>query len=808
MSMPLRVLVAIANHGTKNQSYLTRLLDAYRAMEHEVDVVVLSDVDEDLGPDVEVRVGAPSEDPRSLPFAHRELFADRLEDYDLFIYSEDDTLVEQRHVDAFVELDALLPENEIPGFLRFEVHADGRPSYCSIHSFYRWRPESVGVRGGEVVATYTNDHAACYMLTRGQLRRAIASGGFLVEPHHGPYDMLVSAATDPYTRCGLQRRIVVTRIDDVLLAHLPNVYLGRLGVDEEELRTQVAALVDIAYGRRGPGQLLDLDTALASDEWGVPQHAIAGDDLRALVGPSPGRTLSIGCASGRLEESLRLDLDLVTGLPLDEVVGAVAASRGITVLPPDLAALDDLEPGAFDLVLVHQVLHHVPDPVALLRRLRRLLSAGGRLVLSVPNLRYERLRARAGRSTLDLPRRGFEVDGVHATTPATVRRWARAAGLELADARPELTAGVRRRAGFLEGVTPGWLGHTLHVELRPTPQRPSPPRRLPGLESPRREADAVPSSRGGKDGRVLLLLLAVVAGALAVGGTMVLALQPVDDPPASADGRAGNGSGGHDTAPHDLQIPGQHVGSETTGPDAAADEVRLRPSGSVTSEHDGEVISGLDVTGEIRIAHDDVVVEDVRLRTGDGPYGISYVADSGAHGARVERVEIDGGGNPEQIGVFLDDVHLRDSRIRGVRVGVQARSGALVEGNHIHDLAVGDETHGTAVSVHGGRGVIIRDNRLEGSTSAALSLYPRLAPIEDVLVEGNLFDGGSYCVYGGDVDKEYRERNRDIRFIGNAFGRSLHADCGIHGPVAAFDPTQPGNRWEDNVWADTGEQVR
>jgi SAM-dependent methyltransferase len=839
----VRVLVAIANHGTKNLPYLRRLLASYRAMEYDVDIVVLSDVDKDFGADVEVRVGAPTDDPRSLPFAHRQLFADRLEDYDLFIYSEDDTLVEQSHIDAFLEFDTLLPETEVPGFLRFEVYPDGRRSISSIHSFYRWDPASVEVRGGEVVAAYTNDHAACYMLTRAQLRRAIASGGFLVEPHHGAYDMLVSAATDPYTRCGMRRRLVVSRIDDVLLAHLPNVYLGRMGVDEDELRTQVAALIDIAHGRRGRDQSLDPGTSLASPEWGVPQHSVADEQLAALVPDAPRRTLSVGCTSGRLELSLGLDPTRVVGLPIDEVVGAVAARRGIRVLRPDLAALDEFRDGAFDLVLLHQVLHHVPDPVALLQRVRRLLSEDGQVVVSVPNLRHERLRVRAGRSLLDLPRRDFIEDGVHATTPARVRGWARAAGFELAEAGVELTPGVRRRVGWLRGVAPGWVGHTLHTAMRPTSARRPHHRRAPhpGTRGGDREvSSAAPVSRVRQDGIARVRFVAAIAAAVLAAGAMaawlVAAPGPTSDPSASShtspaadppitmsepggrsppqpaeDHGPDASSAGGDAAREpgepatSGQAPGVEVSAATTGPAVARDE--LRPSGSVTTERDGQVLAHLDVEGEIKIAHHDVVIEHVRIRTGDSPYGISYVEGSGAAGAVVRHVEIDGGGNAEQVGVLLGEATISDSHIHGVRVGMQARSGAVIERNRIHDLAADEDTHGTAISVHGGRGIVIRDNNLEGSTSAALSLYPRVEPIEDVLVEGNVFNGGSYCVYAGDVDMDYRADNRGIQFVGNVFGRSLHRDCGIHGPFAAFNPAQPGNRWKDNVWLASGEPI-
>jgi hypothetical protein len=50
-----------------------------------------------------------------------------------------------------------------------------------------------------VCADLANDHSARFMLTCQQLQRAIRSGGFLVAPHRGRYDLAVTATTHPYT---------------------------------------------------------------------------------------------------------------------------------------------------------------------------------------------------------------------------------------------------------------------------------------------------------------------------------------------------------------------------------------------------------------------------------------------------------------------------------------------------------------------------------------------------------------------------------------------------------------------------------
>ena len=112
----MKILVAIANYGTGNDQYLSRVVDEYRKMRHDVDIVVTTNIGKNLGSGIEVSVGLPDPNPRSLPFAHKTVFAERAESYDLFIYTEDDNLATERNVEAFLRVTDILPANEIAGF--------------------------------------------------------------------------------------------------------------------------------------------------------------------------------------------------------------------------------------------------------------------------------------------------------------------------------------------------------------------------------------------------------------------------------------------------------------------------------------------------------------------------------------------------------------------------------------------------------------------------------------------------------------------------------------------------------------------
>ena len=425
----LRVLVAIAHHGVKNRPFLLRMLETFAHMEHDVDVVVVCEEPKDLPDHVEQVVGLPSEDPWSLPFAHRQVFIERAEEYDLFVYSEDDTLIEQRHLDSFVALQSRLPGDMITGFMRFEEHPDGARSYCTIHSHYRWLPTSVRRIAGLTFARFTNDHAACYALTRDQLKRAIASGGFVVEPHSGRYDMLVTAATDVYTQCGMTKFLCVEKIDDQLVHHMPNVYLGKLGVGEESFRSQLEAL-RVLTDQEPVRALVVPETATADAFWDRHSFPNPPIDLIQSFQERPARrVLNIGGTTGDLEVALQGMGHVVTAVPADPVFARVLSDRGVETIPWSSFEEGAVE-GKFDHVLAIDVLPYLPEPVGFLVEVQRRLACAGRLVVSVPDhLRYQLRNQVQRRKRVSTPF-GFAEDGVHRTDPRVLRDWLQTAGLK------------------------------------------------------------------------------------------------------------------------------------------------------------------------------------------------------------------------------------------------------------------------------------------------------------------------------------------------------------------------------------------
>src|SRR2546429_4913221 len=127
----MKILTVISNYGTSNNDALKEVFRELRSMTYDVDIVVLSDIPKDFGPDIRVKVGLPTKDPWTLPFAHKEVFAENLNDYDLFLYNEDDIRITEAHINAFVEATKILNDDEIAGFMRFELGGDRSEEHTS-----------------------------------------------------------------------------------------------------------------------------------------------------------------------------------------------------------------------------------------------------------------------------------------------------------------------------------------------------------------------------------------------------------------------------------------------------------------------------------------------------------------------------------------------------------------------------------------------------------------------------------------------------------------------------------------------------
>jgi SAM-dependent methyltransferase len=113
-------------------------------------------------------------------------------------------------------------------------------------------------------------------------------------------------------------------------------------------------------------------------------------DIQAVVEAPGGRFLDLGCASGALGAALKeAGAAFVAGIEGHPVAAAKARSRLDSLIEGDILSVSiPFSLGEFDYIILADVLEHLPDPHAALRRYLPYLGATGRIVVSVPNMRF------------------------------------------------------------------------------------------------------------------------------------------------------------------------------------------------------------------------------------------------------------------------------------------------------------------------------------------------------------------------------------------------------------------------------------
>lgn len=115
-----------------------------------------------------------------------------------------------------------------------------------------------------------------------------------------------------------------------------------------------------------------------------------------------GRLLEIGCAYGFFLEEARAHFD-VTGIEIAADVAAQARARGLDVRQglADAATLAPL--GTFDVIVLLDVIEHLPDPAAVMQLIAAHLKPGGIVVLTTGDFASLLARALGARWRLMTP---------------------------------------------------------------------------------------------------------------------------------------------------------------------------------------------------------------------------------------------------------------------------------------------------------------------------------------------------------------------------------------------------------------------
>jgi hypothetical protein len=230
---------------------------------------------------------------------------------------------------------------------------------------------------------------------------------------------------------------------------------------------------------------------------------------------------------------------------------------------------------------------------------------------------------------------------------------------------------------------------------------------------------------------------------------------------------------------------------------------------------DGQVISGLDIHGYVRIRAKNVVLKNSIVRGGppraDGNNSAVVFIERG-QSARLERLEI----KPSHPAPTLDGVWAENATLTGLNIhdvvdGVKAFNNVTIKDSYIHHLSYfsdtggGDDTHNDAVQTYeGNRNVLIQHNTLAlgRKDNAAYQVTQDNGGVSTNLrIQDNWLDGGgctlNFAHKGGPTPMT------GIHVVNNRFGRNTSfSNC----PILVSTKTELSTN-SGNVWADTGKPI-
>ena len=222
----MRILAVLVNYGEEQLQYLQQVVNELKSFKkHKVTIFVNSNISLNMIKGIDHVNVIELDDYQLLPLTCKQVLWHYRNDFDIFLFGENDHLFKEHHIDRYLEYTSILPENRIVGLIQYEENETGR-YYPAYHAHYDWDYNSVEEYGGKKFAHFTNIHQATFILTKEQLHKIGKQHDFtqFFGPSH--YSVKCKVNTDIYQFCGMKKLICISDFEDNLIHHLPYVYIN------------------------------------------------------------------------------------------------------------------------------------------------------------------------------------------------------------------------------------------------------------------------------------------------------------------------------------------------------------------------------------------------------------------------------------------------------------------------------------------------------------------------------------------------------------------------------------------------------
>ena len=191
------ILAVLVNYGEEQLEYLQEVIDGLRSFEkYDVYIKVHSNIELPTITGTDAIHVIELNDYQLLPLTCKTSIWNHKDDFDVFIFGENDHLFHEHHVDKYLEYVNILPKDRIAGLIQYEENEH-----------------------------FTNLHQATFILTKEQLSDIGEQYDFTQFFGQSHYSVKCKVNTDVYQFCGMKKMICISDFEDNLIHHLPNVYI-------------------------------------------------------------------------------------------------------------------------------------------------------------------------------------------------------------------------------------------------------------------------------------------------------------------------------------------------------------------------------------------------------------------------------------------------------------------------------------------------------------------------------------------------------------------------------------------------------
>tara|TARA_R110000744_G_scaffold284621_4_gene396154 strand:+ start:1027 stop:1770 length:744 start_codon:yes stop_codon:yes gene_type:complete len=245
----IKVLVVLVNYGEEQLNYLQQVVTEFKSFKkYKVFIVVHSNIPLEGIKGIDETFVVELEDYQLLPMTCRQTIDDNSKDYDYYIFSENDHLWKEYHIDNYIEYEKILPLDRVAGLIQYEENDTGR-FYPAYHAHYEWDWDSVEEYGNKKFAHFTNIHQASFILSKEKLAQIKEQQDFTQFFSNDHYSVKCKTNTDIYGHAGMKKLICISEFESNLIHHLPNIYIngdsGRnmLGSNEDRMQFSIKTLL-------------------------------------------------------------------------------------------------------------------------------------------------------------------------------------------------------------------------------------------------------------------------------------------------------------------------------------------------------------------------------------------------------------------------------------------------------------------------------------------------------------------------------------------------------------------------------------